>query len=226
VRVKSVGGITLGSVRPKTIVRVLIAISFMTAPGAGVLLAAPAANAQVVIDGSSADDDIVGTPRGDRIHALDGDDEVSARDGYDSVWGGRGDDIIRLGSRGGWANGGDGNDTIFGGNDFSGGVIFEELYGGAGRDELIGGSDRDFIGMYAGPDSANGRAGNDYIVLAHGVDDARGGPGNDRFEVLADGRRDAIACGPGKDAVVFYDVREAHDRVTAACEIRRVVLGP
>lgn len=218
--VESVGGITLGTVRPGTKLKVFIASSLTIATGAGVLLPAPAAHAVVVIDGTSADDQIVGTSRGDRINALDGDDVVSARAGYDYVRGGAGDDIIRVGQNGGDADGQEGNDTIYGGADFVAGAIVETLRGGPGRDELIGGADRDWLVMDRDPDVANGRAGNDIITLAHGRDIARGGPGIDRFEVLPDGLPDQVACGRGTDFVVFYRAREAHDQVGPTCERR------
>jgi len=216
-QVESDGGIALGLSRPRTILRGMIAGSLTIATGAALLLAAPAAPAASAreIDGTAGDDHIVGTLRLDLIHALDGDDVVTARDGFDAVWGDWGDDIIRLGPNGGSARGGPGNDKIFGGVNF---VDGQTLRGGPGRDELIGRAGREGMVMDRGPDSAFGRAGNDYFFLAGGVDIARGGPGVDRFEVLADGRPDQIACGPGTDFVVFVDAREAHDRTTAACE--------
>ncbi|MBL8537700.1 MAG: hypothetical protein JNM59_09895, partial [Hyphomonadaceae bacterium] len=118
--------------------------------------------------------------------------EVLCGAGYDLVTGGSGDDVIRLGLGGGYANGGAGFDLVgvdfsdqtqgvvltFNGSTFSasisgapiaGGEAVEaiEIVGGSGDDQFTGSSLGDFIFGGAGNDIINGAGGWD-VVFAQG----------------------------------------------------------
>jgi Tol biopolymer transport system component len=84
-----------------------------------------------------------------------------------------------------------------GGNDW--------VNGGAGNDQIYGGSGNDTL--YGGP-------GNDLLNGGPGLDKIFGGPGNDTIRA-ADGVKDTIDCGTGRD-VVYAD---KHDKVAKNCEV-------
>lgn len=124
--------------------------------------------------------------------------------------------IIYLGTGGSTADGGAGNDTLYGaadatlgdsikggaGNDLitvSGGdnILIgdagrDTLYGGAGNDIIDGGADNDliFAGTGGGGNSLMGNAGNDTLVAGSGADTLTGGAGNDVF-VFTGGNADS-----------------------------------
>jgi Tol biopolymer transport system component len=91
-----------------------------------------------------------------------------------------------------------------------GGGHDDVIYGEAGNDTIVGG---------AGDDRLYGGRGNDVITGGPGADRIDGGPGSDSIDV-ADGERDVVECGDGRDRVVA----DAYDIVAKSCEI--VVVKP
>jgi Ca2+-binding RTX toxin-like protein len=126
----------------------------------------------------------------------------------DTVWGGDGSDTIDYSSRdenltiaidgsqksGGFmenddlhqmenANGGSGNDTIYGNDDpnsLMGGPGTDGIVGHKGNDYLSGGPDNDFLDGDAGNDYVVGGEDNDILEAAVGDDDLYGASGRDR----------------------------------------------
>jgi Ca2+-binding RTX toxin-like protein len=74
----------------------------------------------------------------------------------------------------------------------AGGGHDDTIFGLGGNDTLIGG---------AGDDTIYGGAGNDVITGGAGADKVYGGPGSDTI-LAADGERDTVDCGTGRDRVV------------------------
>jgi len=116
----------------------------------------------------------------------------------DRILGGAGDDILHGNGGSDCLYGQDGRDVLFGG---SGDDLLE---GGDGADVLVGGRGRDQL---------NGGDGDDLLRGGPGSDRLDGGRGDDRI-LAADGRRDVIACGKGRDRVTADRV----DRVQRSCE--------
>ena len=140
-------------------------------------------NTDFIIAGTNGDDVITGTEEGDRIFAAGGNDSVTALGGDDEVHGGTGDDFLDGGpggfdnlfgeegndeltlatsDNGGVAEGGDGDDLLFGSDTSS----FSDLQGRAGNDDLragaagstlIGGSGLDRMVSSAADDQFEGR---------------------------------------------------------------------
>jgi hypothetical protein len=77
----------------------------------------------------------------------------------------------------------------------------DRLRGTPGRDRICGAPGNDMIHALGGDDVIDGGAGADVIFPGPGRDVVRGGPGNDTIHA-ADGERDVISCGPGRDRVV------------------------
>jgi Ca2+-binding RTX toxin-like protein len=78
-------------------------------------------------------------------------------------------------------------------NDYKGGSGYDDVINGlAGNDTLIGG---------AGYDRILGGRGNDVIFGGSGADYLAGGPGSDTINA-ADGERDVVDCGAGRDRVI------------------------
>jgi hypothetical protein len=103
-------------------------------------------------------------------------DTLRGTDAGDHLVGGDGRDVLR---------GLDGDDCLEGGNGddrLDGGQGDDELSGGKGSDRLIGGPGKDTISPGAGRDTVLAGTGNDTISAADGV-------------------RETIDCGPGKDTV-------------------------
>jgi Ca2+-binding RTX toxin-like protein len=100
------------------------------------------------------------------------------------------------------------------------GTASSEYLAGGGHDDIIfglGGNDTLLGG--AGDDRIYGGPGNDVITGGAGEDHLYGGPGSDTI-YAADGERDIIDCGPGRDrAVVDLGVDK-----TVNCEV--VVAAP
>jgi Ca2+-binding RTX toxin-like protein len=131
----------------------------------------------------------------------------------DTVWGGSGSDTIDYSSRGdnltiaidgsrksgGFmenddlhqmenANGGSGNDTIYGNN------AANSLTGGPGGDGITGYGGNDYLAGHTGNDFLEGDGANDYIV---------GGEDNDILE--ASGGTDSLYGASGRDRVSYYN---------------------
>lgn len=86
------------------------------------------------------------------------------------------------------------------------------LRGRGGDDVLLGRSGPDRLDGGPGRDRLDGGLGDDRLVGGPGRDRLRGGPGRDRL-LAADGVRDVVDCGRGRDAAVV----DRRDRV-AGCE--------
>lgn len=109
------------------------------------------------------------------------------------------------------ADGGAGNDTIFGGslNDrLYGGDGNDDIYGSGGNDFIHGGNGDDYLYGEAGNDTIYGGNGNDYLSGGDnddmlygqgGYDVVYGGNGNDYLDGGADGIADYLYGGPGAD---------------------------
>jgi hypothetical protein len=90
----------------------------------------------------------------------------------------------------------------------SGGSAPHRLLGLAGPDRLIGGP---------GDDCLNGGPGNDRLAGGPGVDRYAGGAGNDTISA-ADGQRESVTCGAGRDVARVDSV----DRVKACERVIRI----
>ncbi len=83
----------------------------------------------------------------------------------------------------------------------------------AGNDLLLGLGGDDTLRGGPGNDTLRGGSGRDLLIGGPGVDTMEGGTGLDRIEA-ADGQRDTIRCGPGRDSVRSDRV----DAVAPDCE--------
>lgn len=122
------------------------------------------------------------------VEAGDGDDRVRAGGGYTRLFGGKGNDVLHLGSGRGYAEGNDGDDTLMGG---AGDTV---MYGNNGNDRLYAG---------AGPNSKtsylDGGNGNDRLYAGNGHTVLHGAGGDDR---LVGHDRTTFYTGSGNDAVI------------------------
>ena len=164
--------------------------------------------------GLSGDDRLVGGPGNDCLYGGFDNDQLIGGPGDDLLDGGPGDDVLEGDAGADVLNGGEGVDHLYGGpgNDIlSGGGSGDFLQGGPGADVLRGQGGNDQISGGPGPDTIDGGPGNDDIrevpggytpgeSLDWGHNRVNGGPGNDRINV-ANGRRDVVDCGAGRDVV-------------------------
>jgi hypothetical protein len=177
------------------------------------------------ITGSSAGDRILGGAGDDRLDGAAGHDCVLGEGGDDVVSGGTGDDLLEGdggedvlagGSGANRMDGGAGADVLRGGSGaerLSGGAGSDTMLGGRGNDRLSGGAGNDVLRGEAGSDRLSGGAGNDVLVGGGGSNRLDGGAGNDRIS-SANGRRDVVVCGKGRDRVTA----DRQDRVSRTCE--------
>jgi Ca2+-binding RTX toxin-like protein len=117
-----------------------------------------------------------------------------------------------------YLDGGGGDDEIhgFGSPD----AQADELLGGDGRDVLYGGTGMDFVHGEQDDDVLYGGDGADILLVGgEGADVIYGGDGDDLFEESADGQRDKLHCGKGRDE---YSA-EKIDYVDSSCEKGRLV---
>jgi Ca2+-binding RTX toxin-like protein len=163
-------------------------------------------NTDFIIAGTNGDDVITGTEEDDRIFAAGGDDQVFALGGSDEVHGGTGADFLDGGPGGfdelfgdagndeltlatsdfgGNAEGGDGDDVLFGSDtEFS----FSNLQGGAGDDDLHAG---------AAGSNMNGDSGADRLISSAADDQM--GAGRDEVTFALDNAPDLfVYTGPGR----------------------------
>ena len=112
------------------------------------------------------------------------------------------------------ADGGAGNDTIYGSTNA------DQIDGGAGDDRLYGLDDADDIDGGEGADLIVGGAGDDGLTGGPGMDDLYGDDlratnewGNDLL-IAVDGGPDRLSCGEGGDSAVV----DAGDAADASCE--------
>jgi hypothetical protein len=89
----------------------------------------------------------------------------------------------------------------------------EYLAGGGHDDVILGNGGNDTLLGGAGDDRINGGAGNDIINGGSGADRLVGGPGSDTIKA-ADGERDVVDCGRGRDRAVV----DSFDKTTH-CEV-------
>jgi Ca2+-binding RTX toxin-like protein len=91
----------------------------------------------------------------------------------------------------------------------------DELYGGPDDDALHGGAGMDFLYGEQDNDLLHGGDGADILLVGgKGADVIHGGDGDDFFEEPADGQRDELYCGEGKD---LYTADKT-DHVDGGCE--------
>ena len=83
-------------------------------------------------------------------------------------------------------------------NPLRGGAAADVLTGSAAGDRIRGMAGNDTLRGLAGDDCLDGGAGNDRLTGGAGHDVLKGGPGND-FLNAADGQRDIVDCGSGRD---------------------------
>ncbi|MFV0410807.1 MAG: sulfatase-like hydrolase/transferase [Paracoccus sp. (in: a-proteobacteria)] len=128
-----------------------------------------------------------------------GDDEIGASGVAGPmavrVYGGKGNDMLRLGERAGAAWGGDGDDTI------RGSVLHDELDGGAGDDLIVGGTGYDTIRGGPGDDTIDSGGGYDVIHADGGADVITTGDLADTVIVSRTGRLVTITDLTAEDTV-------------------------
>jgi RTX calcium-binding nonapeptide repeat (4 copies) len=203
-----------------------------------------------VITGTALPDSLDGTPASDRILGLGGDDRLTGEGGNDCLNGGFDSDQLIGGPGDDRLEGSNGSDIIegdAGADDLLGQQDPDRLDGGAGDDRLWGGGSADVLSGGPGADTLLGQGGNDRLAGGPGPDTLLGGPGNDTIvEVpnyapgtldsgsnridggsgrdridVANGRRDRVDCGGGKDTVKA----DRFDRLKH-CEKRHDLISP
>lgn len=143
-----------------------------------------------------------------------------------SYWwieGGAGDDLLTAGTPGGVtvngayavpeADGGDGNDLIFGTSDddyLSGDAGNDTIFGGGGEDDVYGGSGNDVLHGGDGDDFISSGAGGEDLLRGEGGDDELRSGGAHVFLDGGDGD-DALFAGPGTD---WFSGGDGEDRIT------------
>lgn len=158
------------------------------------------------LTGTGGDDGILGAGGVDEIGGLEGNDCLFGQAGNDKVDGGPGDDSVQGNRDDDNVNGSDGDDDVRGqnGNDkVSGGADDDKVTGGAGDDNASGGS---------GDDTLKTNGGNDVINPGAGADTVIAGGGADEIDT-ADGDKDVVDCGTGKDTAHVDGI----DKVDANC---------
>jgi CSLREA domain-containing protein len=168
------------------------------------------------LTGTGVDDGILGGGGQDQIDGLSGDDCLFGQPGDDNVVGGPGDDNANGDTDDDTVKGDDGADSVRGqnGNDrvFGGSGDDPKVTGGAGDDVVKGGDGNDFV---------KGDGGNDSIIPGGGEDFVHAGGGADTINA-ADGDKDQIICGTGKDVANV----DAIDDVDKDCNTVNVIGGP
>jgi len=154
--------------------------------------------------GTDAAETIDGTEAGDNLVGLGGDDILRGQLDADCLFGGLGNDTL---------SGGDGADVTLSGDDgnddVTGGPGADGLFGGAGRDFLKGGAQPDSLSGGDSADRLSGGDGADRLFGGAGNDVLTGGPGRNRYFgeggrdriEAANGLREVVDCGPGRDLV-------------------------
>lgn len=157
--------------------------------------------------GGPGDDRLEGSNGADILEGDAGDDDLMGQQDSDRIDGGAGRDHIWGGGSADTLTGGPGADILWGqGGD-------DHLSGGAGNDTLIGGAGNDTISEVPGAYSAAD-------PLDTGSNRIEAGSGRDRIDV-ANGRRDQVDCGGGKDTVKA----DKFDRLKH-CEKRQNLISP
>ncbi len=150
-------------------------------------------DANETLTGTGVDDGILGGGGLDTVSGLSGDDCLFGQVGNDLVVGGPGNDNANGDRDNDTVQGDEGSDSVRGqnGNDkvFGGDGDDPKVTGGAGDDKVSGG---------AGDDLLKGDGGNDVLDLGSGEDFVHSGGGADKIDA-ADGDKDRVICGTGKD---------------------------
>ncbi len=170
-------------------------------------------DADETISGTGVDDGILSGGGVDKIEGLGGDDCLFGQIGNDLVIGGPGNDNANGDRDNDTVKGNDGVDSVRGqnGNDkvFGGAGDDPKVTGGAGDDKVFGGP---------GDDMLKGDGGNDFLKLGSGKDFVHSGGGADKIKA-ADGEKDRIICGTGKDIATVDSI----DNVDEDCNTVKVV---
>ncbi|MDB5720920.1 MAG: hemolysin-type calcium-binding repeat family protein, partial [Alphaproteobacteria bacterium] len=168
-----------------------------------------------LLDGGDGNDTI--STAGMPAHGGAGNDTITETGGNSygaSLLGEAGDDIIYGSSQSNTvADGGDGNDTIYGdypsdpggaffGNDYlNGGAGHDVIYGDLGNDTIDGGADDDLLYGGGNNDTINGGSGNDAADGGSGDDSIYGGDGDDLL--LSGAGADQLSGEAGNDRLYF-----------------------
>jgi len=193
--------------------------------------------------GTPGNDKILGLGGDDRIEGLQGNDCLYGGFDNDLLIGGPGDDLLVGGNGDDTLDGGPGADDLLGqqNNDtLDGGSGPDRLSGGGGADTLRGGPGNDVLRGEGGNDKLYGQGGNDTLIGGPGNDTIREVPtayvatdpldtGRNRIEAgggrdnidVANGKRDVVDCGPGRDTVNADKI----DRLKN-CEQRHYLIAP
>jgi Ca2+-binding RTX toxin-like protein len=139
------------------------------------------------LEGGVGDDVLWGNDGDDKLYGRDGDDAIRTGNGLNVVLGGAGNDNINgnltgtdtwsrfLYTGGLQADGGEGNDFIFGSSSD------DSLIGGAGNDFLVGDTGNDNLKGGDGDDTLHGGDGDDTLDGGAGYNELQGGDGNDTY---------------------------------------------
>ncbi|MEQ9694124.1 hypothetical protein [Shimia sp. SDUM112013] len=141
------------------------------------------------INGLGENDTIFGNGGNDTLDGGDGNDQIA---GGGTILGGMGDDVISLSH--GIAEGGEGNDTMFGAEDTP-----STLFGGFGSDLLRGSDQADTISGDSGTDTVYAGGANDSVSGGSGDDLLYGEDGDDRIDPGTG--IDTVSSGNGQDAI-------------------------
>ncbi|GAA3866131.1 calcium-binding protein [Streptomyces lacrimifluminis] len=142
----------------------------------------------------------IGSVGGNYIQGGKGDDTVTA--GSDSsVDAGDGNDTVHIGAQS-WVRGQNGVDKLYADGVDShadGGTGNDFVYGGAGHQTLWGGDANDTVRGGTGDDTIYGGPGNDILYGNSGNDTIQGNSGNDK--VYGGPGKDTLTGGPGRNVV-------------------------
>lgn len=178
----------------------------------------------ILTKGGDADEKLTGFGVDDGIFAGGGVDEVRGLGGDDCLFGQVGNDYVEGGPGNDNANGDRDDDKVRGdgGSDSVRGQNGNDrVLGGPGDDpKVTGGAGDDFVSGGAGNDFVKGDGGNDVVLLGGGEDFVHSGGGADVVNA-ADGDRDKIICGTGKDVANVDPI----DDVDSDCNTVNIVAG-
>jgi Ca2+-binding RTX toxin-like protein len=149
--------------------------------------------------GYFTDDVLLGGDQRDVIYGQEGNDKVNGGDGNDILYGGAGHDLLDGGRGWDWVEyaqvtsnltinlttglaTGEGNDTLIGIENVTGGSGNDRITGNASSNMLIGGLGNDTLSGGLGNDFLHGGDGNDRLVGGDGNDRLVGGAGNNSLD--------------------------------------------